>query len=126
VTADLARVTAYRAAARRLLADEGLSDPSRRDALVRLMRRAKDEPDAVLAVGATIAEIGWSIDRADVLAEIGYGDPLERQHRALRAVGYSSCPTCLSRLSGEADWAHWRSLRESAIREAEAREGAVL
>jgi hypothetical protein len=126
VTTDLARVTDYRAAARRLLRDERLGGSSRRDALVRLMRRAKDEPSAVLAVGAIVAEIGWSIDRADVLDEIGYGDPLERQHRALRGVGCRSCPTCLSRLSDEADWARWRSLRESAIREAEAREGAVL
>lgn len=72
-----------------------------------------------------LTELEWSIDAEEVWAQRTIGDEMERAARQLRAEGLQKCPTCRAFLSTEADWAHWRSLREAAIRKAQAREAAV-
>ncbi|MGZ5295462.1 MAG: hypothetical protein ACXWYT_00920 [Actinomycetota bacterium] len=119
------RVADSRAAARRLLRNDTLSNEDRERALAGLYQRAKSEPLAEYCVRGIVAEVCWSIDRADALADRDFGEPLERRHRVLRAQGYDTCPKCLSALSREADWMRWRSLRAAAVEEIAAREGAV-
>jgi hypothetical protein len=93
--------------------------------LTTLVRHAKTERFADLIVRALLAELEWAIERYDVQAERTIGDEMERAARKLRGEGLQKCPTCRSFLSTEVDWDYWRALREAAIREAEAREGAV-
>lgn len=123
---DVEQVTTeYRRAARRILRSRSLDEEARAAALIRLYGRAKAEEFASLIVGAIVAEIGWDIDGPDVLEARGYGDRQEREHRRLRARGLDRCPECWSVLSGPADWDGWAALREAAVAEAAAKEGAA-
>jgi hypothetical protein len=122
---SLVRVGEYRRAARLILRDGMLDDAGRTEALVRLQRRAWAEEDAQFTIGAILAELMWDIDSYYVNGETAVGEPIVRRHRNLRNQGYENCPECWSPLSTEVDWGHWRRLRQDAIREAEAREGAV-
>jgi hypothetical protein len=115
----------FRATARKILRDEHLPAQTRTRALLRLYRLALQSADPEWAIRAIVAEIGWDIDRHYTLSDATYGEPLERRHRQLRAAGYGRCPECWSQLSNEIDWTRWRDLREAAIAELEAREGAT-
>jgi hypothetical protein len=115
----------YRRAARTILRDEMLDAAGRTEALDRLQRRARAEGDAQFTLGAILAELLWNIDRHEVNDETTIGEPFERRHRNMRNAGYRNCPECWSPLSTELDWEYWRRLRQDAIAEAEAREGAV-
>jgi hypothetical protein len=125
MTAGMDRIGIYRAAFRQILRHEGLDSEERIRALVTLAGHARRERYAELIVRVMLSELEWSIDRDDVEAERTVGEPLERRHRQLRVEGHNSCPRCLSPLSNDTDWRYWRALRESAIREAEARERAI-
>ena len=120
----LARVTEFRKAARVILRDGLLDDGARAEALVRLTRRGWVDRDES-TMRAVLAELLWDIDQGDVNDRRNTGEILERRHRRLRSIGYANCPECWTPLTTEVDWARWRRLREDAIREAEAREGAV-
>jgi hypothetical protein len=122
---DFDRVAEYRSAARVILRDDWLEDTARQEALIELCRRGRDEADAELILRAILAELCWSIDRPDVIAERSGYERLERRHQSLRAAGMESCQNCLRPLTNEADWRRWQQLREAAVIEAEVREGAV-
>jgi hypothetical protein len=123
MTTALERVAEYRSVTRRILRE--IDGDERANALIRLKDHAKTEELAAWCLQAIVEEIGWEHERAAVYEQRSYGDRLERAHRRLRGQGYAACPTCESALSSEADWQHWRQLREAAIAEAEAREHAV-
>jgi hypothetical protein len=123
VTDELDRVAEYRLTTRRIVRE--LDGEERSSALLRLRDLAKREQLAAWCLQAIVEEIGWEHERAAVFEQRSYGDRLERAHRRLRGQGYAACPTCESALSTEADWQHWRQLREAAIVEAEAKEQAV-
>ena len=125
MTAGMERVGTYRAAFRQILRHEGLDTPERIRALVNLAGHARRERFADVIVRSMLAELEWSIDADDVQAQRTIGDEMERAARKLRSEGLQNCPTCRTFLSTEVDWDHWRSLREQAIAQAEAREGAA-
>jgi hypothetical protein len=121
----LERVGVYRSAARQILRHRGLDGDDRVRGLMNLVRRARAERFADLILGVLQAELEWSIDREDVISERTLGDVMEDAARKLRGEGRAECPTCRTPLSGPTDWDRWRVLRAAAIREAEAREGAI-
>jgi hypothetical protein len=121
---ELSLIGEFREAARRILRSD-LTVESRKTALLRLYHRAKREPFADLIVGAIVAEVVWSIDRADVIERQSTGDPMERAHRSLRGRGFARCPECLCELSQELDWFRWRQVRQGAAAEFTSRERAV-
>ncbi|MDP9235491.1 MAG: hypothetical protein M3P01_13215 [Actinomycetota bacterium] len=125
MTASMERIGTYRAAIRQILRHEGLDTEDRIRAMLVLVGHARAERYADLIVRVLLAELEWSIDRDDVEARRIYDDVMERRARSLRAEGRQICPTCETPLSSATDWSHWRALREQAIREVEAREGAV-
>ncbi|MEX0754122.1 MAG: hypothetical protein WD556_03255 [Actinomycetota bacterium] len=114
---DLKELDDYRVAARTLLRDEHLTEPIRQRALLRLVRRAQGEarlPDQ--CVRAVEAEVALDFDRRFAEpSEASSLDPYRRAHLALRTEGYSSCPTCHSRLATREELD-----RESAAMRAEA------
>ena len=122
---ELSRIGVYRAAFRQVLRHRGLDNEERVRALMNLSRRARGERYAEMICIALFAELRWDLDREEVSRRRDTGDRLERRHRSMRAEGYDSCPRCLTELSRQADWDAWRAMREAAIVEAEAREGAV-
>jgi hypothetical protein len=127
VTAEpdtLGRVAVFRSAARRILRSS-LDDEDLARGLVNLVRRGRTERFGEMICNAILTELTWSIDRYDVIAQQRLGDVMETAAQKLSAEGRQECPTCRSPLSNEVDWTHWRSRRVAAIREAEAREGAV-
>jgi hypothetical protein len=124
-TAELKRAGIYRRAARQILRHRGLTTNERTDALINLIRKGRGEFFALQCIKSVEAELLWAIDKDEVASERYVGDPMERRHRAMRADGFAACPKCLTPLSGPLDWEAWHQLRESAIRELEAREGAV-
>jgi hypothetical protein len=115
----------YRQAARTILRHRSLDTQERARALTNLVRRAKPERYASMICGALLAEVAWSLDQPDVLDQRSVGDVMEIAARKLRAEGRRECPTCRTPLSGPTDWERWRQLREAAVDEAQAREGAA-
>jgi hypothetical protein len=124
MSAELERVGIYRQAARVILRS-GLDDAGRVKGLVNLVRRGIRERYGNMIANAVLAELTWSLDRPDVIDQPVLGDAMEIRARKLRADGRRVCPTCATPLSNEIDWQHWARLRAGAIREAQAREGAV-
>jgi hypothetical protein len=125
MTEGMERVGIYRAAFRQILRHGGLDTEERIQALVNLAGHARSERYGDLIVRVMLAELEWSIDRDEVESARTCDDEMERAARKLRSEGRQKCPTCRAFLSMLVDWDYWRSLREAAIREAEARDGAA-
>ena len=120
----LGRVALFRQAAR-LVLRSGLDGEERARGLTNLVRRGRGEKFGETICRAILSEVIWSIEFPDLRARQSIGDVMEAAARKLRADGRRECPTCRTPLSGPVDWDYWRTLREAAISEAEAREQAV-
>lgn len=117
-------VRSYRRAARQIVRDGHLSVPQRLIAATRLASKARSEDDPLGWCARAVAEEALPFIRGEPNAPPA-SDPVEARHIGLRSQGYQRCPTCMDSLIDDREIQRRRSIRDAAIEQYLAREGAA-
>jgi hypothetical protein len=120
----ISEINDYRAAARRIARNEGLSPLEKRLGLVRLAERARAETELPTWVQQGIwREAGGIL--WDPPAPKFPGDPMEQACRLLVTEGYIRCPRCHQSLPQAVEFERWAGMRRQYVAQLQAHEGAV-
>jgi hypothetical protein len=101
VEQTLAEVEALGAAAHAVLAHPSLTQADRERGLLQLLARAKASSVPQLACEAILRQIDAALDGTLYEPPRPVGDGWARRQRVLRALGYTTCPTCAAAVADE-------------------------
>lgn len=120
---EVDEVREFRAAARELARAKGRTHREKLSGFVRLSELARRSTTRELSQRAIWVEFDRWL-RGDAIPP-GRPDPVENACRGLRREGYERCPSCRRSLPTDDEMRRWRRMRDDAIAEVAAFEGAV-